>query len=208
MHYGAGSGDVGPREADSEGEAKDRKTPGTAWCRGRCPTQGRSLWCHTVRRRREEGESPSPDQSAVDKKSSRPVRRPDRCRNNQISKRRQPRKTLRTTDQHHQTPGWGGQRGGRRRKHQTNQNSPGQTTGPDTEANQPGTGGKGEPTRQGGNQPLQRHHNNKAKTHRNQHKKQKGKDRERQRTKRGPPRKFSQGTAKLSFEWKGPDVFP
>ena len=46
-----------PHEADSEGEARPQ-TPGTAWCGGRCPTQGRSLCCHTVRRRREEGKSP------------------------------------------------------------------------------------------------------------------------------------------------------
>ena len=66
-----------PHEADSEREARPQ-TPGTAWCGGRCPTQGRSLCCHTVRRRREEGKSPSPDQSAADKRSCRPARRPDR----------------------------------------------------------------------------------------------------------------------------------
>ena len=100
------------------------QTPGTAWCRGRCPTQGRSLCCHTVRRRREEGESPSPDQSVADKRSCRPARRPDRCRGNQI--------VLRNTDQHHQTPRGGGAEGrAAAGEHQTN---PEKTTGPDTEA--------------------------------------------------------------------------
>ena len=37
LHYGAGSGVVGPPEADSEGGSQEPQAPGTAWCRGRCP---------------------------------------------------------------------------------------------------------------------------------------------------------------------------
>ena len=52
-------------------------------------TQGRSLCCHTVRRRREKSKLHL--QSAADKRSFRSARRPDRCRSNQMSKWRQTR---------------------------------------------------------------------------------------------------------------------
>ena len=70
--------------------------------------------------------------------------------------------------------GWGGQRGGQ--PQESTKKNPGQTTGPDTEANQPTKGGKGKPARPRGDQTHKRHNKDKTKNHRNQPQKQQGKE--------------------------------
>ena len=135
LHYGAGSGVVGPHVADSEGEAKNYKRHAQDGVEGVPHTGPKPLLPYSTRTKGKR-QTPSPDQSVADKRSCRPARRPDRCRSNQISKRRQTRGSPRN---HWSAPpnakGKGGP-GGRAAagEHQT---KPNKTTRPDTEANQP-----------------------------------------------------------------------
>ena len=62
--------------------------------------QGRSLCCHTVRRRREKGKLHLQTGQWQTRGHADWPDAPDRCRSNQISKQRQTREALGTTDQH------------------------------------------------------------------------------------------------------------
>ena len=62
--------------------------------------QGRSLCCHTVRRRREKGKLHLQTGQWQTRGHADWPDAPDSCRSNQISKQRQTREALGTTDQH------------------------------------------------------------------------------------------------------------
>ena len=112
-------------------------------------------------------------------------------------------KALRTTDQHHQTPRVGGPEGrAAAGEHQKNK-KPGQTTGPDTEANQPTKGGKGKPARPRGDQTHKGRNNDKTKKPQRPttEAKRKGKCHE-NRPRESHQGKTYQGTVNMSFEWK------
>ena len=174
LHYGAGGGVVGPREADSEGEAKDHKRQAQHGVEGGAPHRaeafvaiqyedaGKKANLHLqTSQQQTRGHADRPDAQTVAKATRYP--NGDNRGN-----------ALRTTDQHHQTPRVGGPEG--RAAAGEPQKNPGQTTGPDTEANQPTKGGKGKPARPRGDQTHKRRNKDKTKNHRNQPQKQQGKE--------------------------------
>ena len=143
-HYGAGSGVVGPREADSEGEAKDHK---------RQAQHGGVEVPHT-------GPKPLLPYSTKTR-TPRPLpKQPDIQTETTEGKPSEPLITPRV----------GGPEG--RAAAGEHQKNPGQTTGPDTEANQQ-RGGKGKPAQPRGDQTHKRRNNDKQKNHRDQPQKQK-----------------------------------
>ena len=162
-----------PREADSEGEAKDHKRQAQYGVEG-CAPHSRSLCCHTVGRRRGKKAnlhlqtSQQQTRGHADRPDAQTVAKATRYPNGDNRG-----EAVRTTDQHHQTLRGRGARGG---QPQRTPNKPGQPTGPDTEANLPTKGGKGKPARPRGDQTHERRNNDKTKNHRDQLQKQQGKE--------------------------------
>ena len=104
LHYGAGSGVVGPHVADSEGEAKNYKRHAQHGVEGVPHTGPKPLLPYSTRTKGKR-QTPSPDQSVADTQTfAEATRYPNGDKRGEA---------LGTTDQHHQTPrGRGGQGGG------------------------------------------------------------------------------------------------
>ena len=113
-----------PREADSEGEAKDHKRQAQYGVEG-CAPHSRSLCCHTVGRRRGKKAnlhlqtSQQQTRGHADRPDAQTVAKATRYPNGDNRG-----EAVRTTDQHHQTLRGRGARGeGSRKEHQTNQDN-------------------------------------------------------------------------------------
>ena len=177
-HYGAGSGVVGPREVDSEGEAKDHK---------RQAQHGGVEVPHT-------GPKPLLPYSTKTR-TPRPLpKQPDIQTETTEGKPSEPLITPRV----------GGPEG--RAAAGEHQKNPGQTTGPDTEANQQ-RGGKGKPAQPRGDQTHKRRNNDKQKTTETNHRSKRKMPRD--QTKGEPPRETVPRYNKHEFRMEeGPDDFP
>ena len=194
---------MGPREADSEGEAKDHKTPGTAWCRGQCPTQGRSLCCHTVRRRREEANlhlqtSQQQTRGQADRQTPRPLpKQPDIQTETTEGKPSEP--LISTTKRQ----GWGGQRGGQPQEStkKTKKTRTNNRTRHRSKPTNKGGQGQARPTTRATKHTRDATTTNKKPQRPTTEAKGKGKCHE-NRPRESHQGKTYQGTLNMSFEWK------
>ena len=205
-HYGAGSGVVGPREADSEGEAKDHKRQAQHGVEGGAPHRaeafvaiqyedaGKKTNLHLqTSQQQTRGHADRPDAQTIAKATRYP---------NGDNRG----KALRTTDQHHQTPRVGGPEG--RAAAGEHQKNPGQTTGPDTEANQQ-RGARASPPDHEATKHTRDATMTKQKTTETNHRSKRERKMPRDQTKGEPPRETVPRYNKHEFRMEeGPDDFP